>query len=434
MEPFTLGLIGVTALIILLLMGMQVAYAGALVGTVGLILLLGWESAVGAIGIMPYEQLSVYPLSVLPMFILIGFLAFHANLTQGAFHAMRMWFGWAPGGLAVATVFSAAAFAAVSGSSTSTAAIFSRVAIPEMLKNGYNRGFAAGVVAAGGTLASLIPPSGILVIYAIIVEESVGRLLLAGFIPGVLSAIIYAISIVIRAKLNRELAAPIERVQWGERLKSTKDLWGILAVVGVILGGIYSGRMSPVESGAVGAFIILILAIFNKMTWPDFKTALGDAARISIMVLTIIWCILILVRFLGYSGLPAQIENWVTSLTVDRFWILIVILLMYTVLGMFIDAIGMLLLTLPLVHPIVMSLGYDPIWFGIIVVKMVEIGLITPPIGINVFVVSGVRPDIPLGEIFRGIWWFFVCDVATVALLIAYPQIVLWLPNNMLGG
>ena len=192
--------------------------------------------------------------------------------------------------------------------------------------------------------------------------------------------------------------------------------------------------MSPVESGAVGAFIILLLALANKMGFKGLTDALGDTARTAIMVLTIVWCILIMVRFLGYSGLPSQIEAWVLSLDVSPFWILIAILLMYAILGMFIDAIGMLLLTLPFVHPIITSLGYDAIWFGIIVVKMVEIGLITPPIGINVFVVGGIRPDIPLMSIFRGIWWFFVCDVVTIGILIAFPQIVLWLPNNMIGG
>ncbi len=434
MEPLTLGILGIAALVVLLVLGMQVAYASALVGTVGMISLIGFKPALGAVGLMPYEQLAAYPLSVLAMFILIGYLAYHANLTQGAFDAMRKWWGWLPGGLAVSSVFAAAAFAAVSGSSTSTAAIFSKVAIPEMLKAGYHKGFAAGVVAAGGTLASLIPPSGILVIYAIIVEESVGRLLLGGLIPGILSALVYAAAIIIRVRINPALAPKTQSATWGERVHSIKDIWGIALVISIVIGGIYSGWMSPVESGAVGAFIILLLALANKMGFKGLTDALGDTARTAIMVLTIVWCILIMVRFLGYSGLPSQIEAWVLSLDVSPFWILIAILLMYAILGMFIDAIGMLLLTLPFVHPIITSLGYDAIWFGIIVVKMVEIGLITPPIGINVFVVGGIRPDIPLMSIFRGIWWFFVCDVVTIGILIAFPQIVLWLPNNMIGG
>lgn len=448
-EPLTIGIVGVSILAVLVVIGMHVAYAGALIGLLGLVMsigvtrvpadegnlwdafLAGFEPGIGIAGIVPFAELAHYSLSVLPMFILIGYMAYHANLTQGAFYCMRMWFGWMPGGLAIASVFATAAFAAVSGASTATAAVFSRIAIPEMLKYGYQPGFAAGVVAAGGTLASLIPPSGILVIYAIIVEESVGRLLLAGFIPGVLSAIIYGLSIWVRVKLNPELGAPVSGATMIARFKSLGQMWGIIAVVCIIMGGIYTGWMTPTESGAVGAFVIFCLALAHGMSWKQFVHGLTESARTAVMIITIIWGILILVRFLGFSQLPAEIEAFVLGLEMNRYWILLIILLMYAVLGMFMDAIGMLLLTLPLVQPIIVALGFDPIWFGIIVVKMVEICLITPPIGLNCFVVAGVRPDIPLLSIFRGIWWFFVCDILTIALLVAFPGIVLWLPNQM---
>ena len=450
MEPLTVGIIGVSVLGFLVVIGMHVAYAGALIGLFGLAaamggrlidleageglfdaIVLGFPRAVGIAGTIPFSELAHYSLSVLPMFIFIGYMAYHARLTQGAFYCMRMWFSWLPGGLAVATVFATAAFAAVSGASTATAAVFSRIAIPEMLRYGYNPGFSAGVVAAGGTLASLIPPSGILVIYAIIVEESVGRLLVAGFIPGIVSAIIYATAIIVRVKLNPSLGVPVSGVDWGTRLRSLGEMWGIFAVVFVIMGGIYTGVMTPTESGAVGAMIIFLIALSRGMTWTQFSNGIQEAAKTAVMIITIIWGILILVRFLGFSGLPAEVERLILGLEVDRFWVLLIILLIYVILGMFMDAIGMLLLTLPLVQPIILSLGYDPIWFGIIVVKMVEICLITPPIGLNCFVVAGVRPDIPLSEVFKGIWWFFICDVLTVALLIAFPQIVLWLPSTM---
>lgn len=413
-EPLTLGIVGVVCLCVLVVIGMHVAYAGALIGLLGLVMaigvtrippgedgtlwdafLAGFEPGIGIAGIVPFAELAHYSLSVLPMFILIGYMAFHARLTQGAFYCMRMWFGGFPGGLAIATVFATGAFAAVSGASTATAAVFSRIAIPEMLKYGYKPGFAAGVVAAGGTLASLIPPSGILVIYAIIVEESVGRLLLAGFIPGIISAIIYGVSIWVRVKLKPELGGPTVKADWMTKFKSIGQMWGIIAVVCIIMGGVYTGWMTPTESGAVGAFVIFCLAISQGMTWQQFKHGMVESARTAVMIITIIWGILILVRFLGFSQLPSEIEALVTGLDVNRYWILLAILLMYAVLGMFMDAIGMLLLTLPLVQPIVISLGFDPIWFGIIVVKMVEICLITPPIGLNCFVVAGVRPDIP---------------------------------------
>ncbi len=450
-EPLTIGIIGLAVLAVLVVIGMQVAYAGALVGLMGIVVTIGtrrvrgegdfWDvidkglgPGLSNAGTIPFSELAHYSLSVLPMFILIGYMAYHARLTQGAFFCMRQWFGHLPGGLAIATVFATAAFAAVSGASTATAAVFSRIAIPEMLRYGYPPGFSAGVVAAGGTLASLIPPSGILVIYAIIVEESVGKLLMAGFIPGIISAIIYAMSIYVRVKLNPKLAGtPIENVSWGDRFASLGQMWGILFVVFVIMGGVYSGWMTPTESGAIGAFVVFLLALKNGMNKNQFLNGLAESAKTAVMIITIIWGILILVRFLGFSDLPNVIKDMIIGLDMNRYWILLIILLMYGVLGMFMDAIGMLLLTLPLVQPLVLALGFDPIWFGIIVVKMVEICLITPPIGLNCFVVAGVRPDIPLASIFKGIWWFFVCDVLTVALFVAFPNIVLWLPNNMLG-
>jgi tripartite ATP-independent transporter DctM subunit len=450
-EPITIGLIGVGILAVLVVIGMHVAYAGAFVGLIGIVLTIGarrvregdffdiiekgWGPGLSNAGTIPFSELAHYSLSVLPMFILIGYMAFHARLTQGAFYCMRMWFGHLPGGLAVATVFATAAFAAVSGASTATAAVFSRIAIPEMLRYGYPPGFSAGVVAAGGTLASLIPPSGILVIYAIIVEESVGKLLLAGFIPGIISAIIYAGSIIVRVKLNPALGGqPMGHVSWGERFASFKHMAGIFCVVFIIMGGVYSGWMTPTESGAIGAFIVFMLALKNGMTKTQFLSGLSESAKTAVMIITIIWGILILVRFLGFSDLPNVIKELILGLDMNRYWVLLIILLLYAVLGMFMDAIGMLLLTLPLVQPLILALGFDPIWFGIIVVKMVEICLITPPIGLNCFVVAGVRPDIPLGSIFKGIWWFFICDILTVGLFVAYPEIVLWLPNQMLGN
>ncbi|MCY3752971.1 MAG: TRAP transporter large permease, partial [Alphaproteobacteria bacterium] len=333
----------------------------------------------------------------------------------------------------VATVFATAGFAAVSGASTATAAVFSRVAIPEMLKYGYERSLAAGVVAAGGTLASLIPPSAILVIYAIIVEESVGALLLAGFIPGALSAVIYAVLIVFRCKLNPKLGAPVSAVPLAEKFRSLAGASGIFFVIFIILGGIYTGVMTPTEVGGVAAFVIFLIALAKRnMNLANLRESLMETAKLTVFIFTIIWSILIYVRFLGFSGLPEAFANFVVGLDVPPLVVMILILLAYVVLGMFMDGIGMLLLTLPVVYPAVTALGYDPVWFGIIIVKMVEVCLVTPPIGLNCFVVNGVRPDIPLEEVFKGIWPFFVADIITVAVLVAFPGIVLWLPRLMI--
>ena len=434
MDPFTLGIIGVIALVVLVFAGVRVFYAAAIVGLLGLVSIVGWDAGAGMIGTIPHSKAVTYTLSVLPMFILIGFLAFHAGLTEALFDAGRKWIGWVPGGLAVATVMAATGFAAVSGASTATAAVFARTAIPDMLKYGYDRRLAAGVVAAGGTLATLIPPSALLVIYAIIVEESVGALLVAGFLPGLVSALIYVVLIVLMATFKPSLGRPIRGFTWGQRMRSLPGTLPIVAVVIIIFSAMYYGWATPTEAGALGAFVVFVLALLKGMRWTSLREALLETAKLTVMIFSIIWGVLAFVRFLGFAGLPEAFAQWVIHLPLPPLAIMIGILLFYAVLGMFMDAIGMLLLTLPVVYPAVIGLGYDPIWFGIIVVKMAEVCLITPPIGLNCFVVNGVRPDIPLSDVFRGIGPFFVADVITIGVLLAFPEIVLWLPRTMNMG
>ncbi|MDP6020029.1 MAG: TRAP transporter large permease [Alphaproteobacteria bacterium] len=434
LEAFDVGLIGAGVMLVLVLAGVRVFIAAALVGLFGLIALLGWEAGSGMAGTVPHSKSAAYALSVLPMFLLIGYLAFHAGLTDAIFDAARKWFSWAPGGLAVATVFATAGFAAVSGASTATAAVFARVAIPEMLSHGYDRRLAAGVVAAGGTLASLIPPSGILVIYAIIVEESVAKLLLAGFIPGIISALIYALLISGRVVVNPKLAPARESFSWTQRFKSVPGTTPIIAVVVIIFSAIYGGWATPTEAGALGAFVVLVIALVRGMKMKQLKNALFETAMLTVMIFSIVWGVLLFVRFLGFAGLPDAFAEYIASLDMPPVMIVIMILIGYTVLGMFMDAIGMLLLTLPVVYPAVIGLGYDPIWFGIIVVKMVEICLITPPIGLNCYVVNGVRPDIPLEDVFKGIAPFFIADVITVGVFIAWPETITFLPDLMVAN
>jgi len=433
-DSFTIGILGTIAMVALVFVGVRVFYAAAVVGLVGLVSMIGWHAGAGMAGTIPHSKSVTYTLSVLPMFILIGYLAFHAGLTEALFDAARKWLGWVPGGLAVATVMAATGFAAVSGASTATAAVFARVAVPDMLRAGYDKRLAAGVVAAGGTLATLIPPSALLVIYAIIVEESVGALLVAGFLPGLVSALIYVALIVGMAKLNPKLGAAIRGYTWPERWKSLPGTTPIVAVVVIIFSAMYFGWATPTEAGALGAFVVFVLALFHGMRWRGLKESLLETAKLTVMIFSIIWGVLMFVRFLGFAGLPEAFAKWVVSLPLPPVAILVCILLFYVVLGMFMDAIGMLLLTLPVVYPAVIALGYDPIWFGIIVVKMAEICLITPPIGLNCFVVNGVRPDIPLTTVFRGILPFFIADVITVGVFIAFPDIILWLPRTMKMG
>jgi len=275
----------------------------------------------------------------------------------------------------------------------------------------------------------LIPPSAILVIYAIIVEQSVGKLLLAGFLPGIFSAIVYAGIIIVWAMLKPEAAPSVSGFTWGERVRTLPGISPIVLVVIIIMTSIYSGWATPTEAGALGAFVVFVLALVRGTALSSIRDSLMESAKLTVMIFSLIWGVLIFVRFLGFSGIPGAFTEWVVALPYSPMTIMICILLAYAVLGMFMDAIGMLLLTLPVVYPAVIALGFDPIWFGIIAVKMAEICLITPPIGLNCFVVNGVRPDIPLGEVFRGVALFFIADVITIAALLMFPEIVTWLPN-----
>ena len=463
MENITIGLWVSGGMLLLVVLGMRVAFAAGLAGFIGLVW-LRWNGfdydpnrffkalqiSVKVAGLTPHSKVSAHVLSLIPVFILIGYLAYYAKLTSALFEAAKRWIAWVPGGLAVSTVFATAGFAAVSGASVATAAVFARIAIPEMLKIGYNKQFAAGVVAAGGTLASLIPPSAILVIYAIIVEQDVGKLLLAGFIPGAVSAIVYGGLIVCIALYFKNVGPPVSGFTWKERFESLAPAFPIVAVIIIIIFFVYNpfgdAWGTPTEGGAIGAFIVFLMAIYRGMRIKQLKEALLETAKLTIMIFTIIWGVLIYVRFLGFAKLPDAFSSWITSLDMSPVLILVCILLGYAVLGMFMDAIGMLLLTLPVVYPAVMALNGGEnvsaadsafgmsgtmcaIWFGILVVKMAEFCLITPPIGLNCFVVAGVRDDLSVQDVFKGVTPFFIADAFTIAVLISFPGIVLWLPS-----
>ncbi|MEO0992624.1 MAG: TRAP transporter large permease [Pseudomonadota bacterium] len=450
-------------LILLVVLGMRVAFATALIGFLGLLLVFavdrgqgferGFMTALKIAGQVPHSKMSTHVLSLIPTFILIGYLAYYAGLTKALFEAAKRWVGWLPGGLGVSTVFATAGFAAVSGASVATSAVFARIAIPEMLKLGYDKRFAAGVVAAGGTLASLIPPSAILVIYAIITESSVGQLLMAGFLPGLVSALIYGGLVIGLARWRGDLGPPVKGFTWGQRFESLPGAIPILFVVFIIIFCIYGGWGTPTEAGALGAFVVLCMALARGMRWRQLSGALIESAKLTAMIFTMIWGVLIYVRYLGFADLPGAFSDWIAGLDQSPMLTLLMILGAYVILGMFMDAIGMLILTLPITFPAVialnggenvtaaestlgMSADQCAVWFGIIVVKMAELCLITPPIGLNCYVVAGVageRHGISVQDVFRGASPFFLADAATVAVLIAFPGIVLWLPSLISG-
>lgn len=455
MDSVSIGLWVTACMLVFVVIGVRVAFAAALAGFIGLVWVFsakmgferGFMVAVKMAGTIPHSKVSSLALSLIPTFILIGYLAYHAGLTKALFEAAKRWVGWLPGGMGVATVFSAAGFAAVSGASVATSAVFARIAIPEMLQLGYDKRFAAGVVAASGTLASLIPPSAILVIYAIIVEQDVGALLMAGFIPGAVSALIYAALVVFLAMTRKNFGPPVRGFSWSQRFQSLPGAMPIFFVVGIIVVCIYGGIGTPTEAGSLGAFVILCMALYKGMKMHELKGALIETAKLTVMIFTIIG-VLLYVRFLGFADLPSAFSDWITGLDQSPMMTLVFILLAYAVLGMFMDAIGMLLLTLPVVYPAVIALNGGEavtaadsafgvsglgcsIWFGIIVVKMAEFCLITPPIGLNCFVVAGVRPECTVQDVFRGVMPFFIADAITIATLVMLPGIVLWLPAQM---
>ncbi len=431
MDPITIGLWSLLALTLLLVSGLRIAFATALCGFLGLWLLRGYDAAASLSVQSIYGHLTNYNLLVLPLFICMGFFAFYAGITRDLYFAARQWFGHLPGGLAIATIVGSAGFAAACGASTASAAVMGRIALPELKKYGYDDKVSTGCVAAGGTMATMIPPSVLMVVYGFIAEESIGALLLAGILPGLLEALSYSLMLYVRFKINPKLGLPVARASWADRISSSKGVWGMVVLIVLVMGSIYTGIATPTESAGVGAFGALLLAI-PRMTGRDFWSAMVETARASGLIFAIISGVLIYVHFLGFTGMPGAIANWILALDMPPTVVLIGILALYLVLGMFLDGIGMLLLTVPLILPTVKELGIHPIVFGVLVVRMVEIGLITPPVGLNVYVLRGVAPNISMTDMFKGCGWFVFVDLINVAILIAFPAIILTIPESMI--
>ena len=431
MDPVTLGLIGLLALTVALVSGIRIAFATALCGFVGLWILRGYSPAASLASMIPQGHLASYTLLVLPLFIMMGFFAYHAGITRDLYWAARQWLGHLPGGLAIATIFGSAGFAAACGASTAAAAVMGRVALPELKRYGYDDRVSTGCVAAGGTMATMIPPSVLMVIYGFIAEESIGALLLAGFLPGLLEAFSYSLMLFLRFKVNPALGPPIRGITWSDRRRSVKGVWGMIVLVLLVMGSIYTGIATPTEAAAVGAGGALLLAL-PRLTRDKFMSAMMETVRTTAMIFAIVAGVLIFVHFLGFTGMPAQLAETIVGLETTPMLILIAILALYLVLGMFLDGIGMLLLTVPIILPSIKELGIDPIVFGVLVVRMIEISLITPPVGLNVYVLKGVAPRVPMSDIFRGCGWFVFVDLINVAILLAFPQIILFIPQTMI--
>ena len=432
MTPLTTGFIGIGILFLLLFLGMPIGIAMGLVGFAGFAYLQGFEPALGVLMTVPYTTFASYTLSVVPLFILMGAFCFHAGLSKDLYDTVYKWLGQLRGGLAMATVGACAGFAAVSGSSVATAATMGTVALPEMKRYKYDLGLATGSVAAGGTIGILIPPSVGLIIYGIIAEQSIGRLFLAGFIPGVLEAVFYIFTIYILCRLKPLMGPRGPRTSFIEKLASLKNTWIVLLLFVLVLGGIYFGIFSPTESAGVGAFGALIFALARRrLNWQAFKGSVLETLSTTAMILIIVLGAMIMGYFLAVSRLPFVIADTIAALEMNRYIVLFCILIFLLFLGCILDAPAMILLVTPIFYPVAISMGFDPIWFGIIIVRMCEMALITPPVGLNVFVIKGVAKDVPMYTIFRGIIPFLIADVFHVALLVAVPWLALFLPGMM---
>jgi tripartite ATP-independent transporter DctM subunit len=433
-----IGFGGLAVLILLLALRLPIAISMGVVSFGGITLMYGERTALGILTSGPYEFTASWSLSSIPMFVFMGYICYFAGITDSLFRAVDRAFRRFNGGLGVATVGGAAAFSAVSGSSLATAAAMGRIAIPEMTKNGYQPGFAGAIVAAGGTLGTMIPPSIIMIIYGIFTETSIGKLFIAGIIPGILTAFMYAMTIRMRIRLKPDLVSRSETAEQadqsdryaGSALRSLIDVWPILLLFVSIMGGLFAGLFSASEAGSVGAFVALVIAMTGKkFNFKAFSNAVVATLQTTASIFLIGIGAILFTRFLALSGVSDFLATFIIDVAGDPILFIIGVSILYLVLGMFIDPIGIMLLTLPLLYPILLNMQVDMVWMGIIIVKLLELGLITPPVGMNLFVIKATMPDTPLEKIVRQVIWFVLADIVMLAILISFPSISTFLPS-----
>ena len=428
-----IGLGGTAFMLALLASGVPIAFALGFTGLAGFAILWGTGAAISLTIITAYIKTASFLLACIPLFVLMGQIVFHCGIAKEIFSTLQIWLSRLPGGLAMAVTTASAGFASVCGSSSATAATMGSVALPEMKKYNYSPQLATGCLAAAGTLGILIPPSVPMVIYGIMTEQSIGKLFIAGIVPGVISAGLYMVMIYVRAKRNPTLAPPGPLFSWKEKVQSIHLVWPVIIIFLVVIGGIYFGIFTPTEAAAIGASVAFLIALGKKkLTKKTLMTSMGETTQLTGMILSIVIGSMVFAAFLITTGVTGVLANFVESLDVNRYVILGVMLFIYLVLGCIMTVIEILVVTIPLFFPIVLKLGFDPIWFGIVLTKMIEVSLITPPIGINCLVIKGVGGDYTsTTDVFKGIAWFFVMDIVTLIILIIFPQISLFLPNMM---
>jgi hypothetical protein len=428
----TEALIGFLAIFGLALLRMPLAFSMGIVGIVGIGLTRGWMPALASTAQVVQETGFAYTLSVIPLFILMGNFVARAGLAHELFHAAYTFIGHRRGGLAHATIAACAGFGAICGSSIATAATMSKVAYPSMKKLGYSDALSTGVIAAGGTLGIMIPPSTIMVIYGIVTETHIGKLFAAGVIPGILTAILLMAAVVIMTSRNPEHAPAGEKFTWKQRMEALRGIWGVLLLVVVVLGGIYGGVFTATEGAGMGAAGAFLFAWARKaLTWESLIGILVESARTTGMLFTLLIAATVFANFVNFTTMPNDLKEWITHLGLSPVMVVGAMMVIYIILGTVMEELTMVLLTIPLFFPIVMQLGFDPVWFGVLIVMVIQIGLISPPVGMNLFVLNTLLPKVGLGTIFRGCWPFVAMQVVTLAILLFFPSLSLYLPSLM---
>jgi tripartite ATP-independent transporter DctM subunit len=424
--------LGFLALFVLLFLQVPIAFGMAIVGTLGFAYYIGLEPAILSIGSTATDMVMVYEFSVLPLFVLMGNFVARSGISHDLYEASNAWLGHRRGGLAMATVVACGGFSAVCGSSLATVATMAQVAMPSMRKFKYAESLAAGSIAAGGTLGILIPPSVALVLYGIMTETDIGKLFIAGIVPGLLGILLYTAAVNVMTRIDPELGPPADPLPWRHRVRALRGVWGMLLLFFIVMGGIYGGIFTPTEAagiGATGAFLIALAR--GRLTLRTTWDALAETGRTTVVLLTLLIGSLLFANFINVSRMPNEIAAWLSSVDVEPIMVVFMCVAIYILLGCILESLSMLLLTVPVFYPVMLSLGFDLVWFGIVVVVVIEISLITPPIGLNVFVLNAMLPEIKLTTIFRGVTPFIVADLVRVLLIVFFPALSLFLPNLM---
>jgi len=409
---------------------MPVAFAMISTGVIGFSLIVSPYAAFSMVISDIFGTFTAYNLTVIPLFVFMGQVAFHAGISKRLFRSAYAWIGHLPGGLAMATVGACAGFGAICGSGPATAATMTSVALPEMRRYRYSDELASGTIAAGGGLGMLIPPSVVFIVYALMTEQSIGALFLAGIIPGIMIMVLFSLLIGVRCKIRNDLGPPGPKSSWKTRFRELSGVIETVILFLFVMGGMFLGLFTPIEAAAVGAGGSLVIALVKrKLTWAVLKQILLETVRTSAMVFFIVTGAVIFGRFLAVSQIPFVVAEWFTGLPLPGFLTMFLIIIFFLIAGCFIDALALILLTIPIFYPVILELGFNPIWFGVMVVVITQMGVITPPVGVNVYVVSGIERDIPLQSIFKGAIPFLFMLILAAIILVVFPQICLWLPN-----